>query len=189
MSEVKASQTEGSKSALSDMKLEMDAISGTLILFDKLSPEGQRRAYSYVGNVLGVSKILPTAVGVGADGERASIRDQPAVAKEGNIRWSSLAELYNDARPETGWEKVLVGGYWFQVCGGMEEFSAQLVNDALKEIGAKIANVTVAFDRLKASNPSLVLQVRKSGKSQQARKQYRLTVAGISTVEEMIGRS
>ena len=81
-----------------------------------------------------------------------------------------------------------MGGYWFQVCGGLEEFAAQLVNDALKETGAKVANVTVAFDRLRAANPSLVLHVRKSGKAQQARKQYKLTVAGIGAVEEMISR-
>jgi hypothetical protein len=105
-----------------------------------------------------------------------------------NISYASLAELYNAARPETGAQKVLVGGYWFQVCEGLQEFSAQLVNDQLKEIGAKVANVTVAFNTLKASNPSLVLQIRKSGKAQQARKQYKLTVAGIRAVEEMIQR-
>jgi hypothetical protein len=99
-----------------------------------------------------------------------------------------LAELYSAARPETGAQKVLVGGYWLQVCSQQEEFTAQAVNDGLKETGARVANVTVAFNTLKAANPSLVLQIRKSGKAQQARKQYRLTVAGIRAVDEMISR-
>jgi hypothetical protein len=188
MSDGKAPQSGASKLASMDTELELDAISESLKLLKKLSPEGQERAYSYIGNVLGISRMLPVpAVG---DEDRRGLSDpnQPKTAKNANIRFSSLAELYSAARPETGWEKVLVGGYWFQAFEGLEEFAALVVNDALKEIGAKVANVTVAFDRLKAANPSLVLQVRKSGKAQQARKQYKLTVAGMRVVEEMIGR-
>lgn len=184
----KSALTEGPKQAPVDMKLEMEAISGSLKLLEKLPPEGQQRAYSYVGNVLGLSRMIPVgpSAKVGGSGSISSGK-QKAVA-ESNIGYASLAELYNAALPETGSQKVLVGGYWFQVCERLEDFGAQVVNDSLKEIGEKVANVTVAFNTLKASKPSLVLQVRKAGKAQQARKQYRLTVAGIRAVEEMIGR-
>jgi hypothetical protein len=170
------------------MKLEMEAISASLKLFEKLSPEGQQRAFLYLGNVLGLSKMIPSAPA--AKGSRGSLAKsvEPKEGKDDNIPHDSLADLYHAAHPETGADKVLVGGYWCQVCEGKEEFSAQVVNDQLKEIGAKVANVTVAFNALKAANPSLVLQVRKSGKSQQARKLYKLTVAGIHAVEEMICR-
>jgi hypothetical protein len=36
------------------------------------------------------------------------------------------------------------------------------------------------------TTPRLVLQLKKSGKSQQARKRYKLTTAGITEVERMI---
>lgn len=123
-------------------------------------------------------------------GTEAANRNSAAAlpARSPNIGYASLAELYSAARPETGAQKVLVGGYWLQVCSQQEEFTAQAVNDGLKETGARVANVTVAFNTLKAANPSLVLQIRKSGKAQQARKQYRLTVAGIRAVDEMISR-
>jgi hypothetical protein len=188
MSDGKVEQGGAARRDLPDMKSEMDAISGSLKLLEKLSHEGQRRAYSYIGNVLGIGQMPPVAADTNTKARAAAESAQAPTADRNNIRFGSLAELYNAARPETGWAKVLVGGYWFQAIQGLEEFAALLVNDALKETGAKIANVTVAFDRLKAANPSLVIQVRKSGKAQQARKQYKLTTAGVQMVEQMIGR-
>ena len=171
-----------------DMALEMDAISKSLKLFEKLSPAAQERAYLYLGSVLGIARSNSHAAQSG-NRESGGHRSAPAhPSGQSNIGYNSLAELDHAARPETGAMKVLVGGYWLQVCNQQEEFSAQAVNDGLKEIGARVANVTVAFNTLKSANPSLVLQVRKSGKSQQARKQYRLTVAGIRAVDEMIKR-
>lgn len=184
----KAALTEVPKQAHVDMRLEMEAITGSAKLFEKLSPEGQQRAFSYLGNVLGLSKIVSAGPAAKAGGSGALVSGMPEAVAGGSIKYTNFAELYHAARPETGWQMVLVGGYWFQVCGQQEEFGAQAVNDCLKEIGAKVANVTVAFNRLKAANPSLVLQLRKSGKAQQARKQYKLTVAGIRAVEQLIGR-
>lgn len=184
----KSGSTEGPKRASSSTKLEMEAITGSLKLFEKLPLEGQQRAFSYLGNVLGLSGIAtvgPLARGNSSGTGKIIERDRD---QSRNINYGSLAELYSAARPETGSQKVLVGGYWSQVCQGLEEFTAQLVNDQLKEIGAKVGNVTMAFNTLKAANPSLVLQVRKSGKSKQSRKQYKLTTAGIRAVEEMISR-
>jgi hypothetical protein len=188
MAESKLAPADDGKQPPVDMAKEMEAISGSLKLLGKLSLEGQHRAFSYIGNVLGLSST---------GGYRPADRDGGIGSPAGDIRrdhgadnitYGSLAELDNAARPETAWQKVLVGGYWFQVCERLEEFGAQVVNDHLKEIGAKIANITVAFNTLKAANPSLVIQVRKSGKAQQARKQYKLTAAGIRAVEELIRR-
>jgi hypothetical protein len=184
----KSEPVEAPKKSHSGMKMEMEAITGSLKLFEKLSLEGQQRAFSYLGNVLGLSgamTVAPIAKSVSVGSGR--LVEQRSEEKR-NIEYGSLAELYSAARPETSAQKVLVGGFWCQVCQGLEEFSAQLVNDQLKEIGAKVGNVTMAFNTLKAANPSLVLQVRKSGKSKQSRKQYKLTIAGIRSVEDMIAR-
>ena len=82
----------------------------------------------------------------------------------------------------------MVGGYWFQVCQKQEEFVSADVNKVLANVVGPLSNVTVAFDALKAAKPSLVIQVGKSGKAQQARKKYKLTIAGIRAVDEMIAR-
>lgn len=169
-----------------DVKREMDVIAGMLELMGTIPLDAQQRAHSYVGNVLGLTvrgAVAPPAAEIGNGSDDMA---RPVMRAGNGISYPSLAELYNAADPKTGWEKVLVGGYWFQICEGHEQFGAQAVNDGLKEIGAKVANVTVAFNRLQQANPRLVLQVKKSGKGAQARKLYRLTTAGIAAVETML---
>ncbi len=188
MTDAKTTPGDAARPGSVDLKLEMEVISGSAKLFGKLAPERVEPAYFYLGNVLGAAKMSPAGPAAKGDGSSSFKSGQHKASGKSNTAYGSLAELYSAARPETGWQKVLVGAYWFQVCESSEEFSAQIVNDQLKEIGAKVANVTVAFNTLKAANPSLVLQIRKSGKAQQARKQYKLTVAGIRAVDEMINR-
>ncbi len=188
MADSKMTSAETPQPASVDLKLEMEVIAGSLKLFQKLVPERQQPAYFYLGNVLGVDKMLPIGAASKGDSSGSFKSGEHTTRTGSNVVYGSLAELYNSASPKTGWQMVLVGGYWFQVCAGSEEFTAQTVNDQLKEIGAKVANVTVAFNTLKAAKPGLVLQVRKSGKTKQSRKHYKLTVAGIRAVEEMINQ-
>jgi hypothetical protein len=105
---------------------------------------------------------------------------------QGSVTYGTFADLYNAAHSTTAKDMALVGAYWFQVCQGADEFVAAEVNKELKNAGAKVANITVAFNGLIESSPRLVLQVKKSGKSMQARKRYKLTLAGIKAVEDMI---
>jgi hypothetical protein len=101
-------------------------------------------------------------------------------------KYNSLAELDDAAQPTTNADKALVAGYWLQVCQGAENFGAFSANKELKNLGRGVANITVAIDALRNQKPSLALQLKKSGKSQQARKTYKLTVAGIKALENMI---
>jgi hypothetical protein len=80
----------------------------------------------------------------------------------------------------------LVAGYWVQVCGGADSFDGFSVNRELKNLGHGLINVTVAIEGLRKQQPARALQLAKAGKSQQARKTYKLTVVGIKAVEEMI---
>jgi Transcriptional regulator PadR-like family len=85
-----------------------------------------------------------------------------------------------------GGGRALVVGYWYQFVQGEAEFTGQTINSALKHLGYRAANITTAFDRLQAQRPALVVQVRKSGTSKQARKKYKLTNEGKRAVEQMI---
>lgn len=123
-----------------DMDQEMEIISKSLIMFNKLDPVARERAYLYLGSVLGLSKSISPALAGGSLGI-ARTHSAPVVAAPApNIGYASLAELYNAANPETGALKVLVGGYWLQVCNQQAEFTAQAVNDGLKDTGARVAN-------------------------------------------------
>lgn len=100
--------------------------------------------------------------------------------------FKTFADLYNSAQPSNNGDKALLAGYWLQQCQGHTEFPSQLANKELQNLGHYLANITDAFTQLKSKKPALAIQVKKSGKSQQARKQYKLTQAGIDTVKSMI---
>jgi hypothetical protein len=100
--------------------------------------------------------------------------------------YATFAELYDAAGPQTNSERALVGGYWVQICGGADGFAGQTINTLLKDLGHGVQNITMAIDALKSSKPALALQTKKSGKTKQARKLYKLTAAGIREVERMI---
>ena len=115
-------------------------------------------------------------------------RDRPAPADRGDApRFSNLADLWAAASPSTDSDRALIGGYWFHVGVGQEDFGSFEVHSELKNLGHPLANITTAFDRLKAQKPALVMQVKKSGSSKQARKRYKLTGAGKTAVEQLIG--
>lgn len=106
--------------------------------------------------------------------------------EEAAPKYGSLAELFDAAQPNSGPEKALVSGYWLQVCEGAETFDAHSAHRELKNLGQGLGNITSAIDSLKSQKPALALQLKKSGKSQQARKTYKITVAGMKAVENMI---
>lgn len=98
----------------------------------------------------------------------------------------SVADLYTACAPKSDPDRALVVGYWLQFHSGKAEFGSQSVNKELKHLGHGVTNITSAFTSLKDRKPQLVMQTRKSGSSQQARKLYKLTHAGKSAVEAML---
>lgn len=100
--------------------------------------------------------------------------------------WEDLASLFIAANPSTDAEKVLVGGYWFQVVEGFSDLEGGTINTELKHLGHGVSNITRAFDDLKSRKPALAIQTQKSGKSKQARKKYKITNEGIKHVKKML---
>lgn len=101
-------------------------------------------------------------------------------------KYSDFADLFYAIHPSGNADMALVAGYWLQEICGVEQFGAHAVNKELQQLGCSIANITAAFTQLMKKKPSLAIQMRKSGRSQQARKQYRLTHAGIDVVRNML---
>jgi hypothetical protein len=100
--------------------------------------------------------------------------------------FTELGELYAAADPQSDADKALVVGYWLQYKDGAPDFAAQAINTTLKHMGYGIANITTAFDTLKARKPAHILQLKKAGTSRQARKTYKVTLAGKQAVEAMV---
>jgi len=100
--------------------------------------------------------------------------------------FSDVADLYAAASPRNDPEKALLVAYWFQKLNGQTDFDSATVNKELKHLGHGVTNITTALSSLISRKPQLVIQTRKSGSSQQARKRYKLTNEGLKQVERMI---
>ena len=112
--------------------------------------------------------------------------DKEAHDTEETSTFSDVNELFDAAEPSTNSERALVIAYWLQEIEGQPDFMAQTVNTQLKHMGHPITNITRALQLLIDRKPSLVMQVKKSGTSKQARKRYKITTAGRRHVDEMI---
>lgn len=153
----------------------------------ELDEDAQARILSSVSTLLGIGAPIATAAKLGVTPADEDENVPEAGGNEDAPRdFSEFAELYAAAEPNSNADKALVGGYWLQVCQGSDNFSGQAINSELNHLGHKIANITNAMSSLNELKPQLVLQLRKSGKSQQARKTYKLSAEGIKRVKDMI---
>lgn len=100
--------------------------------------------------------------------------------------FESAAELLASAETETEADRVLAVSYWFQVLQGAPDIEAQAISTELKHLGHGVSNITRAFDSLISARPQLVIQLRKSGASRQARKKYKVTNEGVQRVRRLI---
>lgn len=106
--------------------------------------------------------------------------------EEPESEFEDVATLYDRANPKTDAEKAIVVGYWFQEIEGKSELGSQEINTQLKHLGHGVKNITSALSDLIKRKPRLVIQVQKSGKSQQARKKYKITNEGVKFVKKML---
>lgn len=175
---------------------EFSAIQRVHEALQPLDDEARARVLTYITSLLGINvKVAGGRAGSASSGNDDgddNEGDDDGAAKEakgakGATTFSTFAELYAAASPKSNGEKALVVGYWLQVCQGGESFTAATANKELTHLGHKLANITDAIDQMKNQKPMLMLQLKKSGSSQQARKLYKVSHEGVKRVEEMIG--
>ena len=139
-------------------------------------------AEAFGGNPIAAAPLsaAPRTAQEGRSAEGLSTGNVPTAS------FSSIADLYAAAQPKGDADKALVVGYWMQVLQGAQDFESQGVNSELKHLGHGVSNITQAFGTLMGRKPQLVIQTRKTGTTQQARKRFKLTTAGQQTVDRMI---
>ncbi len=155
---------------IAEPDMEIAALGQIDRILKTLEPAGALRAVRWLSERYGTRGLAPAVPGAGAGGESSL----------------DVADLFTRANPVTQDQKALVVGYWFQVMNESGDLDAQAINTALKQLGHGMKNITAAFDHLISARPQLVIQVRKSGNSKQARKRYRLTTEGIRRVRAML---
>jgi hypothetical protein len=113
----------------------------------------------------------------------AAGRDREA-EKPGDF--GDVAELVHAAQPKNGMEYALVSAYWLQVVEDKDGWSGKDANSLLKNLGHGLSNVTTTMNGLIKRKPAWVMQTKKSGRSAQSKKTYKLTVSGVNEVERML---
>jgi hypothetical protein len=170
-----------------DSDTEFSAMHAVYAALAPLDEDARLRVVDYIVARLEISprSALPDPPADTLAGSRnyeGTLKEEKAVGS----KFGSFAELYDAAQPTSQAEKALVAGYWLQVCQGAESFDAFSAHKELKNLGQGVGNITIAIDSLKSQKPALALQLKKSGKTQQSRKTYKITVAGINSVASMI---
>ena len=169
-------------------KSEIEAFTTIHSTLSVLDDETRRRVLSAVSLLLGIEG---TAIKTSGNSEvkhipAAKHSTAPEEAIQYEDKYEEFAELFAAAQPTSNPYKALVAGYWLQVHLGRESFSSHDMNKELNNLGHKIGHTPSAFAPLVEAKPQLVLQLKKSGTSKQARKTYKLSKAGISKVESML---
>ena len=116
--------------------------------------------------------------------------DTTAVSAQGDFASDEHAEkapsfdsLLERWTPTTQQDLALLGAYYFNVVLVQDSVSGADINRVLKDHGRGSKNITQDLGAHISSQPSLILQVKKSGNSRQARKLYKITSPGIKYVE------
>ena len=100
--------------------------------------------------------------------------------------YETVAECFSDASPNNEWEKALIVAAYLQVKNGLADITSFDVNKQLKNLGHASANITQAFDGNINRKPQFILQLRKDGKSKQAKKKYKVSGEGIKYANSML---
>ena len=167
--------------------VEFAAMQSVFKALEPLDAHSRERVFQYIAARLGISAVREARSSSLAGDEENGEQPKLGEGSTSQGEFATLAELHDAANPGSDRDSALVAAYWLQVCEGADSFVSYSVNKALKELGHGVSNITGAFDGLKGQKPALVLQLKKAGKSRQARKTHKVTRAGVNAVKEMIG--
>jgi hypothetical protein len=162
-----------------DQDAEIAAMSAVAKALEPLDEIVQRRVISWAASRFGMPL---SASGKSPGKEGQAVPNGESARGE----FENFAELFEAADPKTDKDRALVAAYWAQICQSQPTFPAQTLNASLKDLGHGLSNVTVALESLKDEKPALILQLKKSGTSRQARKTYKMTVEGAKRVRQML---
>ena len=167
---------------------EFEAIQAIHNALEPLDEVARTRILAYIASLLDINaKLAGSRSTTDSDIDEEATPAPKVETDDDAPGFSTFAELFASTSPRSNGERALVAGYWLQVCQKTESFTAAAANKELTNLGHKIANITVAINSVKNQKPMLILQLKKSGTSQQARKLYKVSHEGVQRIEAMIG--
>jgi len=170
---------------------EIEAMGQVASALDNLADNARARVLRWAadryGTPVATATIARTTAGAQEEGledrlpRATQVRDAPEPSFE------QFVDLFDAVDPKSDIDRALTGAYWLQVISKQDSWQSLRVNNLLKDMGHGVANVTSALRTAQERKPALVRQVHKSGRSQQSRKTYKLTTAGVSHIRRKLG--
>jgi len=97
-----------------------------------------------------------------------------------------FATAFSKAKPKTAADKVLFTAWYLSEKMGVKDLTSLRINKMLTHLGHKPTNASAEVRRLIAGKPALMIQMRKQGKSKQARKLLRVSEEGKEAARKML---
>jgi hypothetical protein len=164
--------------------LELAAMAKVKEALGGLEADSRQRVMSWAIDLFSLVRATPSKKGSDPtplkDGD-----DQDIHRQQGQV-FEDAATLFTTTNPQGKGDMALVVAYWFQVIQKDAEFGSQKINNQLKNLGRPDSKINRTFLDLMKQTPALVMQTHRGGKSQQARKTYKLTQAGIERVKALL---
>jgi hypothetical protein len=168
-------------SDISDAKELLDEINTAISSYDPVLKEKARDIL--LERAFGSSEAATSG---GSSGQRARGRPRSDASSGGREDAGDLASLLTRWSPTTMSDKALLGAYYLTRARGEDTVTSQAINSELKRNGLAISNITRAIEANMRPDRPLMVQEKKMGSTKQARKQYRITPAGVETVERKL---
>jgi len=178
---------------------ELEAMGVIANALDALTDEERMRVFKWAGDrflTTSVAASSPSSEGVQNEmrpTESMQIESAPSPSHEPDVQdaeevveFEHFAELFDAASPTTEPQRLLVAAYWAQHLQGEQSFGSAGLNKLLKDLGHGATHTSDSMEALIRLKPAQILQLKKSGKSQQARKTYKMTRAGEQAVQAMV---
>ena len=171
---------------------ELLAMQSLVKALQPLDEQARRRVFVWTRDKFGFGPGGSTPVLIqkkSTDTESSSVPEagtSPAASARKYNRYPSFAEFYHALSPKTDGERALTAAAWMQDTSYPEGFDSFSVNKLLKNLGYGVGNITRSFDALMDGQPAAIMQLRKAGTSQQARKSYKVTDAGFKRIQNIL---
>jgi len=172
---------------------EIAALNTAYTALKGLEPDAIARNLNWLATRLGVTP-LPKTPSVKTTGgpPAAELGGETPVepgeqAQNGDFaKFQTTAEFLTKIGEPTNEERVLAVAAYIQQKQPEVELTGFAINKELKHIGHGLSNITRAISFWVNQRPQLMIQLRKSGTTKQAKKTFKVTEEGLKKVRSMV---
>ena len=169
---------------------EIIALNTAYTALKELDAEAMARNLNWLATKLGISlSTKPTSIAhlplPTSASPAKNLLDAPDKPTEPSDfgSFATSAEFLSKIHELSAEERVLAVAAYLQNKDPENELTGFSINKELKHIGHGVKNITRPVESLVKSTPQLMIQLRKSGKTRQAKKTYRVTEEGVKAVK------